>query len=312
MNNMEKFDKKVEDFLKKKLSQEEEAAFIAELQENPDLLDRAKIITLFIDELGQLRFERDASIIKQIASLSNEEYQNTIWSNDRMCQFDTLTSRFLKKQLNKEEETLYLKKLDQVPALRKRAQVIALTVQQIDSIYRAKSKDIIDRISKQSEAEFRRTTHLPAKRISLWPHFIRYAAAASIILVVGFGGYKYYQYDMTVSLGTEYYQPMDDIFRSGNDETIKELAAVFQNVENGQDLDNSIKELCNFYALAKSEEFTDYSLYTVDIAWNLAIAYLKDNNAEEAIKILKEVIKDNQGKAIAQRAEELINRIEEI
>ena len=312
MNNIERFDKKVEDFLKKRLSQEEEAAFIAELQANPDLQDRAKIITLFIDELGQLRSERDASIIKQIASLSNEEYQNTIWSNDVMSQFDTLTSRFLKKQLNKEEETLYLQKLDQIPSLRKRAQVIALTVQQIDSISKAKSKDIIERISKQSEVEFRRATNLPAKRISFWPQFTRYAAAASIILVIGFGGYKYYQYDMIVSLGTEYYQPMDDSFRSGSDETIKELAAVFRNVENGQDLDNSIKKLCNFYALAKSEEFTDYSLYTVDIAWNLAIAYLKDNNAEEAVKILKEVIEDNQGKAIAQRAEELINRIEEI
>ena len=140
----------------------------------------------------------------------------------------------------------------------------------------------------------------------------RYAAAASVIFFVGFGGYKYYQYDQTISLGAEYSQPMDAIYRSPEDNTLKELAKVFKNVETGDNLTETIAQLRKFYSLAKSDEYSDYSLYTVDIAWNLAVAHLKNNDRKEAIKVLEEIIQDNQGKAIADKAAELIKKIEKI
>ena len=312
MNSMEDFDKRVERFLKKQLTHEEELAFIEALKADKTLLERAKTLALAIDEMGKLRSERDAAVIKDIASLDEKAYQTAIWSNDQMSHFDDLTNRFLKKQLTSEEEAQYLNKLKEIPALRKRAQVIALAVEQMGEVSKEASRDIIGRIGKQSEAAFRRVAQLPAKQVRLWPRVARYAAAASVIFFVGFGGYKYYQYDQTISLGAEYYQPMDAIYRSPEDNTIKELAKVFKNVETGDNLTETITQLTKFYSLAKSDEYSDYSLYTVDIAWNLAIAHLKDNDRKAAIKILEEIIQDNQGKAIADKAAELIKKIEKI
>ncbi len=312
MNSMEDFDKRVERFLKKQLTHEEELAFIEALKADKTLLERAKTLALAIDEMGKLRSERDAAVIKDIASLDEKAYQTAIWSNDQMSHFDDLTNRFLKKQLTSEEEAQYLNKLKEIPALRKRAQVIALAVEQMGEVSKEASRDLIGRIGKQSEAAFRRVAQLPAKQVRLWPRVARYAAAASVIFFVGFGGYKYYQYDQTISLGAEYYQPMDAIYRSPEDNTIKELAKVFKNVETGDNLTETITQLTKFYSLAKSDEYSDYSLYTVDIAWNLAIAHLKDNDRKAAIKILEEIIQDNQGKAIADKAAELIKKIEKI
>ena len=312
MNSMEDFDKRVERFLKKQLTHEEELAFIEALKADKALLERAKTLALAIDEMGKLRSERDAAVIKDIASLDEKAYQTAIWSNDQMSHFDDLTNRFLKKQLTSEEEAQYLNKLKEIPALRKRAQVIALAVEQMGEVSKEASGDIIGRIGKQSETAYRRTAKLPAKQVRLWPRVARYAAAASVIFFVGFGGYKYYQYDQTISLGAEYYQPMDAIYRSPEDNTIKELAKVFKNVETGDNLTETITQLTKFYSLAKSDEYSDYSLYTVDIAWNLAIAHLKDNDRKAAIKILEEIIQDNQGKAIADKAAELIKKIEKI
>ena len=312
MNSMEDFDKRVERFLKKQLTHEEELAFIEALKADKTLLERAKTLALAIDEMGKLRSERDAAVLKDIASLDEKAYQTAIWSNDQMSHFDDLTNRFLKKQLTSEEEAQYLNKLKEIPALRKRAQVIALAVEQMGEVSKEASRDLIGRIGKQSEAAFRRVAQLPAKQVRLWPRVARYAAAASVIFFVGFGGYKYYQYDQTISLGAEYYQPMDAIYRSPEDNTIKELAKVFKNVETGDNLTETITQLTKFYSLAKSDEYSDYSLYTVDIAWNLAIAHLKDNDRKAAIKILEEIIQDNQGKAIADKAAELIKKIEKI
>jgi hypothetical protein len=309
---MEDFDKRVELFLKKKLTQEEELAFIAELKANKALLEHAKTVALAIDEIGALRSRRDAAVINGITSISEKEYQSTIWANDRMSHFDDLTNRFLKKKLTPKEEAEYLSKLEELPALRKRAQIITLAVEQMDDVSKEASRDILKKIADQSETEFRRTAKLPVKQVRLWPRFTRYAAAASFIIIVGIGGYKYYQYDQTISLGVEYYQPMDAIYRSPEDNTIKELARVFKNVETGDNLAETIEQLTNFYSLAKNDEYSDYSLYTVDIAWNLAIAHLKDNNRKSAIKVLEEIVRENQGKAVADKASELIKKIEKI
>ena len=91
MNSMEDFDKRVERFLKKQLTHEEELAFIEALKADKALLERAKTLALATDEMGKLRSERDAAVIKDIASFDEKAYQTAIWSNDQMSHFDDLT-----------------------------------------------------------------------------------------------------------------------------------------------------------------------------------------------------------------------------
>ena len=50
-----------------------------------------------------------------------------------------------------------------------------------------------------------------------------------------------------------------------------------------------------------------------DIAWNLAIAYLKDGNREKPLILLKDMIKRNEGYSeITLPAQELIKKINDL
>ena len=58
MNSMEDFDKRVERFLKKQLTHEEELAFIEELKADNTLLERAKTLALAISSKSNSRQKR--------------------------------------------------------------------------------------------------------------------------------------------------------------------------------------------------------------------------------------------------------------
>ena len=244
-------------------------------------------------------------------SRSISEGLNLTAEDDKYCIFQEHRSRlwFIRKSREVCEKGLFV-------MLNGFEYQVYLNVHQVsdqaDHRYKILCEFLNGRGCEDIETAYRRTAKLPAKQVRLWPRVARYAAAASVIFFVGFGGYKYYQYDQTISLGAEYYQPMDAIYRSPEDNTLKELAKVFKNVETGDNLTETIAQLRKFYSLAKSDEYSDYSLYTVDIAWNLAVAHLKNNDRKEAIKVLEEIIQDNQGKAIADKAAELIKKIEKI
>jgi len=55
-------------------------------------------------------------------------------------------------------------------------------------------------------------------------------------------------------------------------------------------------------------DFT-YSAYANDIAFNLALAYIKDDQVDKAILVLERLKNDNPESPIALKVEELINRL---
>lgn len=329
MNNYEDFNNRLELFLKKKLSPEEEALFISELKQNDELRETAQVMALAISEMGSIRAQKDKLVISGISALSKEDYFDVVWSTDKLDHFDELTNRFLKKQLTAEEEQQYIGKLQEIPALRKRAQVIALTVEQMGSIIAKQNKDIIGLVANMSESQFRNAAIIPAKVIPLWPRITRYAAiipakiplwlritryaaAACIVVMVGFGGFKYYQYDQTISLGATYYQQYDLGPSRGGDVDFKTLTALFDNVEKSEDLKGTITSLEKYYNSAISDKLSDYAEYEIEIGWNLTIAYLKDNNRKDAIKTLESIIERHKDKDIAKKAQELLYKVKKI
>lgn len=312
MNNYEDFNNRLELFLKKKLSPEEEALFISELKQNDELRETAQVMALAISEMGSIRAQKDKLVISGISALSKEDYFDVVWSTDKLDHFDELTNRFLKKQLTAEEEQQYISKLQEIPALRKRAQVIALTVEQMGSIIAKQNKDIIGLVANMSESQFRNAAIIPAKVIPLWPRITRYAAAACIVVMVGFGGFKYYQYDQTISLGATYYQQYDLGPSRGGDVDFKTLTALFDNVEKSEDLKGTITSLEKYYNSAISDKLSDYAEYEIEIGWNLTIAYLKDNNRKDAIKMLESIIERHKDKDIAKKAQELLYKVKKI
>ena len=54
---------------------------------------------------------------------------------------------------------------------------------------------------------------------------------------------------------------------------------------------NTISQLEELWALAQSDTYNDYTTYEPYIGWNLAIAYLRNNDKKEARKVLEELQK---------------------
>ena len=68
-----------------------------------------------------------------------------------------------------------------------------------------------------------------------------------------------------------------------------------------------IEELEPIY-LNLDSDFT-YSAYANDIAWNLALAYIKDDQIEKAIPILEKLETDNPDMPIAVKAQKILKEI---
>ena len=74
-------------------------------------------------------------------------------------------------------------------------------------------------------------------------------------------------------------------------------------------MSNIIKELEPIYASLESD-FT-YSAYSNDIAWYLALAYIKDDQIDKAIPVLETLEKGNPDTPIAIKVKELLKRLRE-
>ena len=61
-----------------------------------------------------------------------------------------------------------------------------------------------------------------------------------------------------------------------------------------------------------ADEYNEYTNYSIDISWNLIVAYLKNGDREKAKFIIVKLIKDNEDTSIAKVAQELLQRLEKI
>ena len=88
------------------------------------------------------------------------------------------------------------------------------------------------------------------------------------------------------------------------------LTKLFDNIKEKNDLDNTIHELALCWELAKQETYNDYTDYAPEIGWNLAIGYLKDNDKKNAKIILEKLVNTAPaGTDIGDKARELLKRV---
>ena len=71
-----------------------------------------------------------------------------------------------------------------------------------------------------------------------------------------------------------------------------------------------IKELEPIYQ-SLDNDFT-YHPWANDIAWNLSLAYIKDDQIEKAIQILDKIKEDNPETPIYNKADELIKKLNDL
>ena len=231
--------------------------------------------------------------------------------------FDQQVDKFLRNQMSEEEAIAFMSELSSDVEKKERARIIALMIKSMDKVGIEHDQQIVNQIKGLSKAEFKKLIGIKTTLISLFPKAMKYGIAACVACILAFGGYKYYNYQQTVSLGNaEYYAYVADINLEGshrgdnaNIEIESKLLILFSNVKNGIKISAAIKELESIYEEALSEESL-YNNYVDDIAWNLAIAYLKDGNREKPLILLEDMIKRNEGYSeITLPAKELIKKI---
>ena len=73
---------------------------------------------------------------------------------------------------------------------------------------------------------------------------------------------------------------------------------------------HAIAELEPIYASLDTDY--DYHLYANDIAWNLALAYIKGHQKDNAIPILEKIKQDNPDTPLYNKADELIRQLSDL
>jgi hypothetical protein len=201
---------------------------------------------------------------------------------------DERISRYMRGMMEPEEEMSFIEELKNNDELRDQAIAQARLVkgmkqvdEELKDAFRQADEQTIKRIAKEASE-----TSVIKKSSARW-----LAIAASIVFIV-FVGLKSYDYYDTTNLGKEYANtfPTTSIIRGEtNAEVETELATLFSNVAECNDLDNTTSRLATLWELSKQETYNDYTDYAPYIGWNLAIGYLENYEKARAKEVLMEM-----------------------
>lgn len=224
---------------------------------------------------------------------------------------------YLKGKMSAEEEIKFLKELKNNPELKERAIILARLIKGLKEVGSEQDKDIqsILLASNRLDVEhaIKNATHKKARIISLSKTAKWLSVAASVICIVWLG-VSYNSYRTTIALGNEY----DDVFNSSmivrgqesRTEAEKKLLGLFSNIRDNKKIDETIHELTLCWELSTMDTYNDYTDFSAEIGWNLAIAHLKNNDRKEAQKVLEKIISiSEEDSSISLKAKELLGQL---
>ena len=208
--------------------------------------------------------------------------------------------RFLRGQMTTEEEASFREDLKSDSELREHARAISALLKGLQEKGRQQDQEIIDEVTAQKQPS-------NIRRLIIWTSSI----AAAIILIFGYNFYaENSRYARVNSMLSPYYVQYDlnELSRGETDSvTISHLYALFNRIPEEKDMKEIIAELEPIYESLDSD-FTYYP-YANDIAWNLALAYVKAGQLDKSIAILDKLKADNTESPIYNKADELIKEL---
>lgn len=247
----------------------------------------------------------------------------------KLLEEDDRIVAYLKGQMTVEEEQQFMKELEDNPDLKEKAIVTARLIKGLKQVGEEQDKDIrgaflasseqgveavAKRVTQNKDVDIAAKQDVAAqtipiiRRVSSW-----IAIAASVVGIVWLGiGYNNYRH--TTGLGDAYDGafPSSMIVRGAetHTEAEKKLEQLFTNVKENKSIDDAIHELSLYWEISQMEAYNDYTDYSAEIGWNLAIAYLKDNNKLEAKKVLEKLITTSEkGSAIYNTSKQLLKEL---
>lgn len=208
---------------------------------------------------------------------------------------DERIDSFIRGKMTEEEEAAFKEEIKADPKLR--AQVLA-TVSLI--------KGIRTQEAEKEKVLIQKNTKNRVRSIMLW------ACSIAALFVIFFGVKNELRYRELSAIVSPYYSEynMNDISRGDVDSvTVAHLYTLFNNIKEQRNVSDIIEELEPIYASLESD-FT-YSAYANDIALNLALAYIKDDQIDKAIPVLEKLESDNPDMPIAIKASELKKKLQD-
>ena len=211
---------------------------------------------------------------------------------------DERIETFLHGKMSAEEEAAFTQEIRQNPELRSRAMAMTSLIKGLQKHNTAREATIL----KENTATKSRV------RPILW-----WACSVAAVFAIFFGIYKDHRYRMLDAMVSPYYTgyDMSDISR-GNVDTamVAHLYGLFSQIRENRSVSNIINELEPIYN-SLDNDFT-YNAYANDIAWNLALAYVKDDQIDKAIAVLQKLKVDNPDMPIYNKASELIKKLQNL
>ena len=203
---------------------------------------------------------------------------------------DDRIDAFVRGEMTEDEEATFKQEIKADPELR--AHVLA-TVSLI--------KGIREQNAKKEKELIQQNTKNRVRTLVWW------ATSIAAVFAIFFGYSIDKRHQELTNLVSPYYMQYDvkELSRGDTDSTlVYHLYSLF----NERNADKTIKELESIYASLDTDE--TYYLYANDIAWNLALAYIKNDQIDKAIPVLEKLIKDNPDTPIAAKAIELKNKLQ--
>jgi len=222
---------------------------------------------------------------------------------------DERIEAFLRGTMSKEEELAFKQEIRQNPELRNRAFAMASLI-----------KGLQDNNAMREETIIKENTAKSRVRPILW-----WACSIAAVFAIFFGIKAFLQEDVVTSTPTghqyaqleeivsPYYKlyDMTNISRGDVDSaTVAHLYTLFSQIQESRNMSGIIKELEPIY-YSLDNDFTYYA-YANDIAWNLALAYIKDDQIDKTIPILQKIQTDNPDAPISLKAQELLKKLREL
>lgn len=206
---------------------------------------------------------------------------------------DARIDLFLRGEMTPDEESAFKQEIQADPELR--AQVKA-TVALIRGI---RNQDAVQEKSFIAKYDNSRVRSL-----------LQWACSIAAVVAIFFGYTKDKRTSELSSIVSPYYAEysMSDISRGDVDSTtVAHLYTLFYNIKEQRYVAQYIEELEPIYA-SLDTDFT-YNAYANDIAWNLALAYIKNDQIDKAIPVLEKLEADNPDMPIAAKAQKILKEI---
>lgn len=217
-------------------------------------------------------------------------------NNDTIYEaIDERIDAFIRGTMTAEEETAFKEDIKTDPELRD--QVLA-TISIIKNLREQEAEKEKDLFSNNSSNRSRT--------------LLKWACSFAALFIIFFGVKNELRYRELSAIVSPYYSDysMNNISRGAVDSvTVAHLYTLFNNIKEQRNVSDIITELEPIY-LSLNSDFT-YTAYANDIAWNLALAYIKDDQIDKAIPVLEKLEMDNPNTPISVKASELKKKLQE-